>query len=520
MTKRLRRRRFSVSQLTLSSHQSSEIVSTIQKHFGRAGRHAIPTHLAQVLKKYKGQTNKESADSLAITKFLRTEDHCKKINHDFRCHRPFGHDEPILDRARTLVHRCLGYDFAVDELASSGRFGPGSSTNCRGLKATGEAKFRNSQVHPQAKVLTQMILQKYFPVWASYLTDSENASPLLDTCAAGRLTCVPKNSEVSRTIIIEPELNTFFQLGLGAMMRKRIRNFFNLDLNESDKLNRRLARVGSIYDDLATIDFSSASDCISVELCRWILPPAWFDAIFTFRTPDILLPSGERVRLEKISSMGNGFTWELESLIFHALAVATCEIEGYNDFWVSTFGDDVVIPSGCASEFMSACTRIGLLINYEKSYLTGPFRESCGRDWWKGFDIRPIYLREQDQYSLINFINQLQRSHHAEYQSLARKLIPYVLPELRVWGTSHVGCLYSPDAGLERDTRRGADVGSSTWDGTWSRIIRPVMETFRRRCDRFTLLYKTFNISSQDGENYATRTLSHYVEDLVFVPAQ
>lgn len=519
MAKRFRRRLLSESQLSISPSQSSAIVTTIENHFKRTQTTVIGKHLSSVLKKYRGMVSAD-ADQKAIENFVRIEDHCRKINRYFMDVGLFGPSDAILDRARSHIHRCLGYDFTVGELASSGRFGPGSSAACRGHRSHAEYKYRKSSCTPHARVLVSKILQTEFPVWASYLTDGDCATPLLETTAFGRLICVPKNNEVSRTIIIEPELNTFFQLGVGSMIRKRVKDYFQLDLNVSDKVNRALAKLGSITNDLSTIDFSSASDCITIELCRFLLPPTWFNAVMSFRTPEISLPSGEILRLEKISSMGNGFTWELESLIFHAIAVASCEQDGYNEFWVSTFGDDVIVPSGCAEAFIEACNAVGLLVNKEKSFVDGPFRESCGSDWYRGVDIRPVFLREDNFFSLINFINQLSRSSHAEYQKLSIKLVKHVPEFLRVWGTSHVGCLYSPSAGLRKDTRRGADRGTSTWDGTWSRVLRPVMSKKRSRGDRFTLLAKLFTCRTQDGEEYDLRTLSHYVEDLVFVPTQ
>jgi hypothetical protein len=48
----------------------------------------------------------------------------------------------------------------------------------------------------------------------------------------------------------------------------------------------------------------------------------------------------------------------------------------------------------------------GFVVNLTKSYSAGPFRESCGGDYWNGYDITPFYARslatDSDIYVVIN----------------------------------------------------------------------------------------------------------------------
>jgi len=84
--------------------------------------------------------------------------------------------------------------------------------------------------------------------------------------------------------------------------------------------------------------------------------------------------------------MGNGFTFELESLIFYAACSAVSEN-------VSVFGDDIIVPTGRYEDVRNVLEHLGFSINQSKSYATSYFRESCGSDYFGGTDCTPVYLR-------------------------------------------------------------------------------------------------------------------------------
>jgi hypothetical protein len=88
--------------------------------------------------------------------------------------------------------------------------------------------------------------------------------------------------------------------------------------------------------------------------------------------------------------MGNGYTFELETLIFYALVRAVCGKEGT----VSVYGDDLIYPSrfvGPVRELLAFC---GFETNVEKSFSTGNFRESCGGHYFKGHSVTPFYITQ------------------------------------------------------------------------------------------------------------------------------
>jgi hypothetical protein len=51
---------------------------------------------------------------------------------------------------------------------------------------------------------------------------------------SSKVRVVPKNAKTDRTICIEPDLNIFVQLGIGAVIRERLKAY-GLDLNTQVK---------------------------------------------------------------------------------------------------------------------------------------------------------------------------------------------------------------------------------------------------------------------------------------------
>jgi len=95
------------------------------------------------------------------------------------------------------------------------------------------------------------------------------------------------------------------------------------------------------------------------------------------------------VNLQKFSSMGNGFTFELETLIFsHVASVAGGLTPGVDCF---VYGDDIIVPSEKADDVLSALRFCGFTPNRTKTFTSGPFRESCGGDFYGGVAVRPFY---------------------------------------------------------------------------------------------------------------------------------
>jgi len=128
-----------------------------------------------------------------------------------------------------------------------------------------------------------------------------------------------------------------------------------------------------------------------------VLPPLWFDQLDDLRSKFTQV-DGRWVRLEKFSSMGNGFTFELETLIFAALTCAAVRENGGlgqlgKDVFV--FGDDIIAPDSQFRNVESVLKYFGFALNEEKSFYGAvPFRESCGGDYFAGQPVRGYYLKQ------------------------------------------------------------------------------------------------------------------------------
>lgn len=214
----------------------------------------------------------------------------------------------------------------------------------------------------------------------------------------GRLGSVPKNAKTRRSIIVEPILNGAIQKGIGTVMKTRLLAF-GCNLYSQVK-NQKLALRASLLDDLATLDLSNASNTVSLLLVFHLMSETWFNILDQVRTSQIEY-KGNNIDLEMFSSMGNGFTFELESLIFYAIALCVAERVGRESgspidlSQISVYGDDIIVPRIMEKEMQMVLELFGFTLNREKSYVSGPFRESCGVDYFLGTNIRPFYKKDR-----------------------------------------------------------------------------------------------------------------------------
>jgi hypothetical protein len=93
--------------------------------------------------------------------------------------------------------------------------------------------------------------------------------------------------------------------------------------------------------------------------------------------------------------MGNGFTFQLESLIFYTVASCCADYLSVSSADVSAYGDDVILPSVCYGLFSEMMTFYGFRVNSKKSHFDSLFRESCGSHFYSGIDVKPIYLKDR-----------------------------------------------------------------------------------------------------------------------------
>lgn len=243
----------------------------------------------------------------------------------------------------------------------------------------------------------------------------------MDT-VCNRIVTVPKSFKTHRTIAAEPEGAMPFQLAFDGYVKRRLRKV-GVDLRKQGP-NQEMAREASLAgsDEHATLDLSMASDTLAYNTVAWLLPQEWFEYVNRVRCPQ---GAGfDKIYMyEKFSSMGNGTTFGLESLVFAAFCTAVgCKPGDYR-----VYGDDIIVPNAVVSRLMALLKFFGFQLNKEKSFTTGLFRESCGADWFDGIDVTPKYVDLGDclKVDFVHFVNSLASVAHPEGQlwSLLLKLV-------------------------------------------------------------------------------------------------
>jgi hypothetical protein len=226
------------------------------------------------------------------------------------------------------------------------------------------------------------------------------------TRGVSRLVTVPKTSHSLRTITVEPAVDQFLQQGVNRALRdciKKCEILSNcLDLTDQSK-NQVLAREGSRTGIWATIDLSKASDLLGFGLVELVFRqfPLW-ELMVACRSSWCEV-DGRQFRLRKYAGMGNATTFPVQSVVFALLAIcADCNARGVrlsrkevlaSSRRVRVFGDDILVHSDTVRWLVEWLEDFGLKVNVNKSFWSGNFRESCGKDWYHGVDVTPFYLR-------------------------------------------------------------------------------------------------------------------------------
>lgn len=352
---------------------------------------------SEISSKYSSTANQPHLKEAAMKTFHESEERCALFNERLLSGVTRSNDIPglpgvtldaVFHTASRKIARLLP-EFSWDSAAEGFGFGPGATTSLPRRRSALWNKFRNKPDCTTSSVDLASALFAGAPLWQRFLMDKSGS--LVSLRDSNRVTTVPKSYKTDRIIAIEPDLGMFFQKGIGAMIRKALKKV-GIDLN-SQAPNQHDAFIGSFSGELATLDLKSASDSINCAIVAQLLPPDWLSALEQVRSPVGALDSGEMILYQKFSSMGNGYTFELESLIFWGLISATLELIAAKDRHIRVYGDDIVVATKYSSAAIAVLTACGFEMNPKKTHVDGPFRESCGKHFLNGFDVSPFYLR-------------------------------------------------------------------------------------------------------------------------------
>ncbi len=369
----------------------------------RAERFAIDYLAEEMYSKYDDGVKSKEKRTKAISRFDEGELLCAFTNFKFSP-LPSGQvpewlDEKsdlapdlreVITRARRNISRVLGEFPGWESVLKGMDFGPGATTRLSRRHAGKSNKWAG---RPHATTFLQSPLECIFDAYPLILKRLGGSA--CEIVRGNKLDWVPKNYKTDRTIAIEPDWNMFVQKGLGAEIRRKLKRV-GQDLDDQS-VNRFLAAIGSIDGSLATLDLSMASDTVAYRLVETLIRPDWFEALQQCRSPiGFYVDDGieTAVIYEKFSSMGNGYTFELESLIFWGILRAISELTEETDHRLFVYGDDLVVPRTIAGYAMHYLQQCGFVVNPSKSFATGPFRESCGGHYFEGTDVTPFYIRE------------------------------------------------------------------------------------------------------------------------------
>jgi hypothetical protein len=360
------------------------------------------------LVKYTGLRTGIDTRRVAIDEFHRCEHKCSVVNSQLM---DMFEDDPVIALnstndwrfSRIITWLSVKISSVIgpldwDEVADACRFGPGSTTRVGGTKTSTYEKFRGNPHSTRGALPYALALSE---AWESF-------PHRIEQVAGNTVTFVPKNAKTDRVIAIEPCMNQFMQLGAGIVLRDRLKRF-GVDIRDQTR-NQQLAYQGSLHGTHCTVDMKSASDLISRMAVALLLPDDWYGILNALRSKQYTL-DGRSGTYEKFSSMGNGFTFPLQTLLFWALACLSCKLSNVGSSAIGVYGDDVVVPPEAYAVFLRLLNLFGFEPNSEKSYGEGPFRESCGKDYFDGWDCQPLYLKEPilEGMELVKFANRVRR---------------------------------------------------------------------------------------------------------------
>lgn len=430
----------------LRLYKEADLLSS--QKYEDAATHLVANQLCLLIKKYPWPKDLLDLKPLenATKQFRSSEKRAELVNRKFKIldgDRSRDRFSKEAGRAKFWIRTVIGSRPNYRRIFQSADFGPGACVGVHGDATSYSAKYSSERwtVTPGALHHGYAAIRQNHHLWEAllpkngdYVCYDEVASfdaylSRIHVVANNKISFVPKTAKTNRVIAIEPMLNGLVQKGIDEVMRKHLLRQ-GLDLRDQGK-NQEMARLGSLDDSddgFVTIDLKSASDSISTELVRYLIPYDWFRLLDRTRSKCYEL-NGVIYDYKKFCSMGNGFCFPLETLIFAAAAFAcNAGIPGH-DFVV--YGDDIIVRKKHASRLIDLLYHWGFKINSDKTFLEGPFRESCGADWFGGKDVRPFtldYALDSIQ-SVFKFLNLSRRSPDVEsFFSGSRDLVVTTLP--------------------------------------------------------------------------------------------
>lgn len=343
----------------------------------------------------------------------------------------------------------------VDTRVFNGDVMPKHGSGATADRLSGNGKYNQS-------VWTER-LESVFPYWEhllpgpSFLPELSGGEDAVTVSSPGteipvKVILVPKTLKTPRVIAMEPTCMQYMQQGLLEIITKEIREHdhaSNFVCSDSQIPNQVLAKQGSSDGTLATLDLSEASDRVSNQHVLLLLAKHSItrDAVQACRSRKADV-QGKTIRLAKFASMGSALCFPFEALVFTTAVFVGIEKQlnrrltekDIKSFYgvVRVYGDDIIVPVDYVQSVLQAFETFGFRVNVNKSYWTGKFRESCGKDYYDVHDVSIVRVRRMlpgsrkhvpELVSTVSLRNQLFRAGFVNtvdfLDSRIEKLIPF-----------------------------------------------------------------------------------------------
>jgi len=234
---------------------------------------------------------------------------------------------------------------------------------------------------------------------------NEESHPFHSNESPSRLVAVPKDGRGPRLIAAEPVSHQWAQQLVRGFVEFNISRLLPEYIDfRAQHLSQDCARKGSLDGSLATIDLASASDRLSCYVVERVFRrcPTLLRALHSCRTRyirnEVSPDTWSYLSLRKYATQGTALTFPIQSLIFALCAISVLSGREHEDRIrvgrgnTRVFGDDIIIPKDRYDDMVRLLTILGLKVNTRKSFTHGLFRESCGGDFYRGYDVTPVKL--------------------------------------------------------------------------------------------------------------------------------
>lgn len=329
------------------------------------------------------------------------------------------------------------------------RHGPGATAD----KLRGNSKYRQ-RTWPSR-------LEPYFPCGdymfpnARYFAEHYDEVHFLEPGAElpVRVISVPKTMKTPRIIAIEPTAMQYAQQALMEVIVKEVENhpiLSSLIGFEQQEPNQLLAKLGSFKEPLATLDLSEASDRVSNQLVIEMMSdfPHLQGAVQASRSTKADVPGHGVIPLSKFASMGSALCFPVEAMVFLTCICLGLEKEYNTQFTskgsfralsgrVRVYGDDLIVPVDSVFSVVDSLEHFGARVGASKSFWNGKFRESCGKEYYDGFDVSIVKVRRmlpttrRDVPEVISMVSLRNQLYMAGYWSTVRWMDQYLVKMLK-----------------------------------------------------------------------------------------